>query len=168
MHRGAAFRLLFWQSFGGRSESLPAEVSAWGVLFAGGDVVNGIRPLMLVAAAGLLLVATNAAADSDCSKLDLGLRNSCKAECGKLTVAAKKSECIAKLVKKAKATTRSNIRTVNSDDGYGYDFGDDLLEAGGVGANAALIRVIKPQVRRTLIRPRTNFVPEMLKSVEQI
>ncbi len=131
---------------------------------------------MLIAATGLLLFASNAAAEDDCSKLDKGLRASCTAECSKLTVATKKRACIEKLVKKherrtkakTKSQTKSNIRTTNSDEGYGYDFGDDLLEAGGVGANAALIRVIKPQVRRTLIRPRTNFVPEMLKSVEQI
>jgi hypothetical protein len=35
-------------------------------------------------------------------------------------------------------------------DGYGYEFSDDPLNAGG------------------FIRPRTTFVPEMLKSVENI
>ena len=53
-------------------------------------------------------------------------------------------------------------------EGYGYEFGDDPLTAGGLGPNDATIRVRPGPVRRTLIRPRTSFVPEMLKSVENI
>ena len=53
-------------------------------------------------------------------------------------------------------------------DGYGYEFGDDPLTAGGFGPNDATIRVRPGPVRRTLIRPRTSFVPEMLKSVENL
>ena len=40
--------------------------------------------------------------------------------------------------------------------------------AGGFGPNDATIRVRPGPVRTTLIRPRTSFVPEMLKSVENI
>ncbi len=54
------------------------------------------------------------------------------------------------------------------DEGYGYEFADDPLTAGGFGPNDATIRVRPGPVRRTLIRPRTSFVPEMLKSVENI
>ncbi len=53
-------------------------------------------------------------------------------------------------------------------DGYGYEFADDPLAAGGFGPNDATIRVRPGPVRRTLIRPRTSFVPEMLKSVENL
>jgi hypothetical protein len=53
-------------------------------------------------------------------------------------------------------------------DGYGYEFADDPLTAGGFGPNDATIRVRPGPVRRTLIRPRTSFVPEMLKSVENL
>lgn len=53
-------------------------------------------------------------------------------------------------------------------DGYGYEFADDPLSAGGFGPNDATIRVRPGPVRRTLIRPRTSFVPEMLKSVENL
>jgi hypothetical protein len=56
----------------------------------------------------------------------------------------------------------------DSDEGYGYEFADDPLTAGGFGPNDATIRVRPGPVRRTLIRPRTSFVPEMLKSVENI
>ncbi len=53
-------------------------------------------------------------------------------------------------------------------DGYGYSFDDDPLSAGGFGPNDATIRVRPGPVRTTLIRPRTSFVPEMLKSVENL
>jgi hypothetical protein len=54
------------------------------------------------------------------------------------------------------------------DEGYGYEFSDDPLNAGGFGPNDATIRVRPGPVRTTLIRPRTSFVPEMLKSVENL
>jgi len=54
------------------------------------------------------------------------------------------------------------------EDGYGYEFSDDPLNAGGFGPNDATIRVRPGPVRTTLIRPRTSFVPEMLKSVENL
>ena len=53
-------------------------------------------------------------------------------------------------------------------DGYGYEFDDDPLAAGGFGPNDATIRVRPKAARTTLIRPRTSFVPEMLKSVENL
>ena len=54
------------------------------------------------------------------------------------------------------------------DEGYGYEFSDDPLAAGGFGPNDATIRFRPGPVRTTLIRPRTSFVPEMLKSVEYL
>lgn len=51
---------------------------------------------------------------------------------------------------------------------YGYEFEDDPLNAGGFGPNDATIRVRPKPARTTLIRPRTTFVPEMLKSVENL
>jgi hypothetical protein len=64
----------------------------------------------------------------------------------------------------AAATTDSS--SGNGD--YGYKFDDDPLSAGGFGPADATIRVRPGPVRTTLIRPRTSFVPEMLKSVENI
>jgi hypothetical protein len=58
--------------------------------------------------------------------------------------------------------------TGKTDEGYGYEFDDDPLNAGGFGPNDATIRVRPKAARTTLIRPRTSFVPEMLKSVENI
>ena len=65
----------------------------------------------------------------------------------------------------------NNVKSTDAeggDDGYGYEFGDDPLSAGGFGPNDATLRVRPGPVRRTLIRPRTSFVPEMLKSVENL
>jgi hypothetical protein len=61
-----------------------------------------------------------------------------------------------------------NIRTEDTKEGYGYTFEDDPLAAGGFGPNDATIRVRPRAARTTLIRPRTSFVPEMLKSVENL
>lgn len=64
-------------------------------------------------------------------------------------------------------------RTVESvkegkESGYGYEFDDDPLAAGGFGPNEATIRVRPGPVRTTLIRPRVSFVDNMLKSVENL
>jgi len=59
-------------------------------------------------------------------------------------------------------------RSLSTDNGYGYDFKDDVLAAGLSDGYTALIKTSHRSVRRTLIRPRTHFVPEMLMSVEHI
>ncbi len=61
-----------------------------------------------------------------------------------------------------------DVKSTDSDGGYGYEFSDDPLNAGGFGPNDATIRVRPGPVRTTLIRPRTSFVNEMLKSVENL
>ena len=63
---------------------------------------------------------------------------------------------------------KAKAKETKSDEGYGYTFDDDPLNAGGFGPNDATIRVRPRAARTTLIRPRTSFVPEMLKSVENI
>lgn len=52
--------------------------------------------------------------------------------------------------------------------GYGYEFTDDPLSAGAFSPHDATLKVRPGPVRTTLIRPRTSFVPEMLKSVENL
>ena len=52
--------------------------------------------------------------------------------------------------------------------GYTYQFTDDPLAAGGFDAHDARIVVASHVVRTTLIRPRTTFVAEMLKTVENL
>ena len=61
-----------------------------------------------------------------------------------------------------------DVKSSDQDGGYGYEFSDDPLNAGGFGPNDATIRVRPGPVRTTLIRPRTSFVNEMLKSVENL
>ena len=55
-----------------------------------------------------------------------------------------------------------------ADDRYGYIFNDDVLAAGGPGATAVAIRVEKHLRREVLLRPRVQFVTQMLKSVEAL
>ena len=66
------------------------------------------------------------------------------------------------------AQGKAKAKEAKGDDGYGYTFDDDPLNAGGFGPNDATIRVRPRAARTTLIRPRTSFGPEMLKSVENI
>lgn len=66
------------------------------------------------------------------------------------------------------STALAQTSESQTSDGYGYSFEDDPLNAGGFGPNDATIRVRKRAARTTLIRPRTTFVPEMLKSVENL
>lgn len=63
---------------------------------------------------------------------------------------------------------KANAKDEKGDGGYGYTFDDDPLAAGGFGPGDATIRVRPGAVRTTLIRPRTSFVTEMLKSVENL
>lgn len=67
-----------------------------------------------------------------------------------------------------KAAAGAPKAAAGKEDSYGYEFSDDPLSAGGFGPNDATIRVRPGPVRTTLIRPRTSFVPEMLKSVENL
>jgi hypothetical protein len=69
----------------------------------------------------------------------------------------------------APALFAQEVTETKEDSGdYGYSFDDDPLNAGGFGPNDATIKVRARAARTTLIRPRTSFVPEMLKSVENI
>ena len=71
------------------------------------------------------------------------------------------------LVSSATAFAQS-AKSADADGGYGYEFSDDPLNAGGFGPNDATIRVRPTAAGTTLIRPRISFVQEMLKSVENI
>lgn len=54
------------------------------------------------------------------------------------------------------------------DQGYEYWFQDDPLKAAGSDGNLPLIKVRPAGTRQSLMRPRTAFVPELLKSVENM
>ena len=84
----------------------------------------------------------------------------------KLTVSAALG---AMVVLVAPTVFAQDVAETKEDSGdYGYEFDDDPLNAGGFGPNDATIKVRARAARTTLIRPRTSFVPEMLKSVENI
>ncbi|MEO7330080.1 MAG: hypothetical protein ABI193_16010 [Minicystis sp.] len=54
------------------------------------------------------------------------------------------------------------------DDSYGYEFKDDVLNADSSIATGVRIQVRPRGTRERLLRPRTHFVAEMLKSVENM
>jgi hypothetical protein len=49
---------------------------------------------------------------------------------------------------------------------YGYRFSDDVMQAGVFTPDDPRIVIASHVVRTTLVRPRTAFVAELLKSVE--
>lgn len=65
-------------------------------------------------------------------------------------------------------TALAQAASEGSGDGYGYEFDDDPLAAAGFGPNDSRIRVRKGAQRSTLIKPRTQFINELLKSVENL
>ena len=70
----------------------------------------------------------------------------------------------------AQASKTAGPASINKQsDGLHYDFKDaDNLQASAHGANGLVIPVRGKPVRRTLIRPRSSFVAQMLRSVEHI
>ena len=51
---------------------------------------------------------------------------------------------------------------------YGYTFDDDPLNSGVAGTLGFVLKIRPKGARELLLRPRTSFVPEMLKSVEAL
>jgi hypothetical protein len=58
--------------------------------------------------------------------------------------------------------------TQKTKDGNEYRFKDDLLDSDATYPRGAIITVRPGAARVMLLRPRASFVPEMLKSVENI
>ena len=66
------------------------------------------------------------------------------------------------------ARGETQVVTNPNERGYGYVFRDDPLNADGAGSMAASIIVRPRSGHALLIRPRMQFVTEMLKSVENL
>ena len=64
--------------------------------------------------------------------------------------------------------SEATVRKTSDATGYSYAFFDDTLEALPSSTNSLGIVVRDGAARVTLIRPRVQFVPEMLKSVEAL
>jgi hypothetical protein len=64
--------------------------------------------------------------------------------------------------------TRADVPFSDSAGGYSYLFTDDVMQAGAFTPNDARVVVASRVQRVTLIRPRTAFVAELLKSVENL
>jgi hypothetical protein len=80
---------------------------------------------------------------------------------------AKRLAMAALLAASGVATSASADPTKN-DDRYGYIFNDDILAADGSVSLAVPIHVQKHLRREVLLRPRVQFVTQMLKSVEAL
>ena len=69
---------------------------------------------------------------------------------------------------RAAGQTRADYTEHATDLGQSVIFRDDPLAAGGFGANEPILHVRPTAVRMLLVRPRTQFVHELLKSVENL
>ena len=68
----------------------------------------------------------------------------------------------------AGAAQAQGVRSDYSQEGGTHVFDDEDLLGAGIGPLGALLRVRPPPGRVMLLRPRTSWVPEMLKSVENM
>jgi hypothetical protein len=68
----------------------------------------------------------------------------------------------------AAAQESTHVTTTSHPGGYTYAFDDDPMQAGGLSASFPRIVVRERAGGGTLIRPRTQFVAELLKTVESI
>ena len=64
--------------------------------------------------------------------------------------------------------TASSVLAQKADDYTSYDFDDDLVQGDLVRPDGENLIVRKKGAHRSLVRIRENFVPEMLKSVEDL
>ena len=84
------------------------------------------------------------------------------------SLAALGAFCIASSLSGSGRAEPSGVAESKAPLGYGYQFSDDPLAAGVYGGNDARIQVASHVVRVTLIRLRTAFVAELLKTVENL
>lgn len=85
------------------------------------------------------------------------------------TAAAQPSKAAAaKPAKASSSASASKTSASTGEEGYTYEFTDDPLGGSSSAALAARIQVRSQVARRTLIRPRLHFIPELYKSIEQI
>jgi hypothetical protein len=68
----------------------------------------------------------------------------------------------------ARADVNASAASARGQQNVIYQFTDDPLAAGGIGPNDSTVVGHPPAIRYMLIRPRTAFVHEMLKSVENL
>ncbi len=65
-------------------------------------------------------------------------------------------------------TVAANVARAQEAEPTTYDFDDDLVQGDLVRPDGELLNIRKRQGRSSLIRIRKHFVPEMLKSVENL
>jgi ABC-type uncharacterized transport system involved in gliding motility auxiliary subunit len=116
-------------------------------------------PAIIVAALALTLMPTSSAAAP---------KDATAASTTSSATPSKSDPSKAKPPAKSTSPSKKGAITSETTEGYAYDFSDDPLSGNSAAANAAVIRVRRAAARRTLIRPRLNFIPELFKSVENI
>ncbi len=78
------------------------------------------------------------------------------------------SAALAVAVPAATSLADDHVASNDTSDGYGYWFPTDSLQAPDGAGGVPIIKVRPPSARATLIRPRVQFVAELLKTVENL
>jgi hypothetical protein len=67
-----------------------------------------------------------------------------------------------------KAEAKPAASEPKNDRGYAYTFSDDSMLGSGIASNGIMIPVLAKARKDVLIRPRLQFVQQMIKSVESL
>lgn len=66
------------------------------------------------------------------------------------------------------AFAEDDFKDLTDSSGQKVDFKDDVMDGKGLGEHTATILVRPGAARQLLLKPRTHFIPEMLKTVENL
>jgi hypothetical protein len=66
------------------------------------------------------------------------------------------------------ASADDNFKDLTDANGQKVYFKDDVMDGKGLNEHTATILVRPGAARQVLLRPRTHFIPEMLKTVENL
>ena len=66
------------------------------------------------------------------------------------------------------AYAEEDYKDLTDKNGQKVYFKDDVMDGKGLGEQAATILVRPGAARQLLLKPRTHFIPEMLKTVENL
>ena len=66
------------------------------------------------------------------------------------------------------ASAADDFKDLTDKNGQKVYFRDDVMDGKGLGEQTAKIQVRPGAARQLLLKPRTHFIPEMLKTVENL
>src|ERR1700759_4798530 len=103
-----------------------------------------------------------------CRRTQARLRGACPTWCKEEMMKTKIAAALALAMGMALVAPSAHADPPKKDSNYEYKFTDDNLLGKDMAGNVPIITTTKPMRRDRLLRPRVQFVQEMLKSVENM